>query len=212
MGRPRIFKTKTEFAAAVDAYFDSITYQEKVTYRALATDEAGRIMRDDKGHDLYIDQPVINALGEPIMRQVYAVPPTILGLCAHLGIGHDSWSNYGKRKGFSEIVTRARARIEQFLEEGLYENPRSTRGIMLNLTSNYGWSNKQTVEMGEETRQVMRGPKLSFSDKEQLILAMGRQVHSLLEEETPPEGPDHGSDNREQAATLVAEGGEENGQ
>lgn len=181
MARPRKFKTKAEFAAAVEGYFDSICYRETVTVRVPLTDDDGKIAIDDKGHTVYIDKAVISVAGEPIEREFYAVPPTIHGICDYLGIGHDAWSNYAKRNGFSEIVTRARARIERFLEEGLYENPRAARGIMLNLTSNYGWSNRQTVEMGEETRKVMERPAMSMEDKTKLLKEIALSAHNLFD-------------------------------
>lgn len=183
MARPRIFKSKSEFASAVDDYFASICYKETVTIRIPVKDKDGNLTLDSKGHVVYSDKPVVSINGEPIEREIYAVPPTIQGLCEHLGIGHDAWSNYAKRKGFSEVVTRARARIERFLEEGLYENPKAARGIMLNLTSNYGWSNRQTVEMGEETRKVMTRPTMTLEDKERLLKEMAFSAQELFADE-----------------------------
>ena len=149
-------------------------------------------MMDSKGHIVYHDKPVLNLNGEPSEREIYAVPPTIQGLCEYLGIGHDTWSNYAKRKGFSEIVTRARARIERFLEEGLYENPRAARGIMLNLTSNYGWSNRQTVEMGEETRKVMERPTMSMDDKEKFLREIALSAREIFDEDETKGGEEDG--------------------
>lgn len=192
MSRPRKFKTKAEFAAAVEGYFDSICYRETVTVRVPLTDDDGKIAIDDKGHTVYIDKAVISVAGSPIEREIYAVPPTIQGLCEYLGIGHDTWSNYAKRSGFSEIVTRARARIERFLEEGLYENPRAARGIMLNLTSNYGWSNRQTVEMGEETRKAMERPAMSMEDKERFLREIALSAREIFDEDEVKGGEEDG--------------------
>lgn len=192
MARPRIFKSKSEFASAVDGYFASICYKETVTIREPVRDQDGNLMMDGKGHIVYHDKPVLNLNGEPIEREIYAVPPTIQGLCEYLGIGHDTWSNYAKRKGFSEIVTRARARIERFLEEGLYENPRAARGIMLNLTSNYGWSNRQTVEMGEETRKVMERPAMSMDDKEKFLREIALSAREIFDEDETKGGEEDG--------------------
>lgn len=171
MARPRKYKTKAEFEAAVNRYFDSISRMVPLMEAVPAVDEDGKILLTNKGHTVYVQRQVLNMAGEPLQQLEYVMPPTILGICNALSISRDTWSSYGRRKGFSDVVTRARARIEQYLEEQLIANPRATQGIRLNLCSNYGWSDKRVVEVGEDTRDVMaKQPELSATEKMAFVL------------------------------------------
>ena len=171
MGRPAKYPNAAAFAKKVKAYFASITALRPVTERVPLLDEDGCEMLDSKSKPLYRVQQVINCAGEPMVREEYLIPPTILGLCRFLKISSETWRHYGQREGFGEIVTAARERIEQYLEEELDSRTSGLQGIILNLTSNYGWSNKQVVEMGEDTREALR-ENSSLSDKLALVQEM----------------------------------------
>ncbi len=103
-----------------------------------------------------VGQPILNDEGEPIRVRVYAVPPTISGLCLYLGIDRSTWQNYANGEDEpkkAKVVHAARARIEAYLEEQLLTREKSVQGIIFNLQNNYGWKNKTEVEIGAETRK-----------------------------------------------------------
>ena len=171
MGRPAKYNNPTAFAKQVEAYFASITTLRPVTERIPLVDEQGHELLDSKGKPAYCIRQVVNRAGESMVREEYLIPPTILGLCRWLKISRETWRKYGRREGFAEVVTSARERIEQYLEEELVSRSTGLQGVILNLTSNYGWSNKQVVEMGEDTREALWENK-SLADKLSLVQEM----------------------------------------
>ena len=70
MGRPRKY-TRIGLEKAVQRYFDSISREVTVTEKV----DSGE--RDDKGHVIWEQVPIINKLGEEIRVTEFAVPPTV---------------------------------------------------------------------------------------------------------------------------------------
>ncbi len=139
-GRPRTYKSAAKLDRAVENYFDSITYTEPVT-KLVETGE-----KDKFGHDIFKAEPVINKLGQEITRTVYAVPPTVGGLCAYLGISEDTWERYAELEEYCGTITRARGRMKLWNEnELLTRDGRDVKGIIFNLENNYGYSEKQSL-------------------------------------------------------------------
>lgn len=90
----------------------------------------------------------------------YVVPPSIAGLCLQLGIDRSTWQNYADpalHPELADVAAEARARIEAYLEQELLTREKGLQGIIFNLQNNYGWRQKQEVELGEKTRSSM-GP------------------------------------------------------
>lgn len=124
MGRPPMYKTKEEIQEKIDAYFE---------------DCKGRVLYDDEGH------PMLDKWGCPVV--VDAKPPTITGLALALGFNsRQALLNYQGRKEFNDTILRAKARVEQYAEERLFDKD-GANGAKFSLANNFdGWREKQQIE------------------------------------------------------------------
>lgn len=73
-------------------------------------------------------------------------PYTVSGLAYALGTNRQTLINYEGKDEFVDTIKRAKARIELFNEELLYNKDVSTTGVIFNLKNNYGWKDKQEIE------------------------------------------------------------------
>lgn len=124
----------------MERYFLSISRQVEVTERV----DSGR--RDAYGHVIYNQKPVLNALGEPVYRTEYLIPPNVRGLCECLGIDKSTWAHYTDRKEHPEYARTADEVYERLKawneEELLTREGKDLKGIIFNLEHNYGYSDK----------------------------------------------------------------------
>ena len=146
-GRPKKY-TRKKLEKAVKEYFNSIS--------------CTRYARDDIGN------PILNDDGEPITYRAYIVPPSISALCLYLDIEKRTWANYAEDPDMAPVVENTKAQIEAYLEEQLTIREKGVQGIIFNLQNNYGWKNKQEVELGEKTRKDMSVRSMSLAEKLQL--------------------------------------------
>lgn len=147
VGRPQKYTKKT-LEKAVLRYFDSITYD------AIARDATG--------------QAIKNKLGEPIMLECYAKPPSKMDLCLFLGIDRGTWLNYcnhDEHPEFKAITDYVHLRCEAYLAGELVVRERGVDGIKFNLANNYGWSAKREIEVGEKTRKALSVDSMSMAEK-----------------------------------------------
>ncbi len=179
-GRPRKF-TAARFGEAVEKYFSSISTMQPLF--------------DPIGEN------VLDMDGNPIVRIVYAIPPTISGLCLKLGIDRRTWQNYAdplknggtekKPSAHSRICDDVKLRIEAYLNEQLLLREKSVQGVIFNLSNNFGWSEKhehsQKLELGEETRKVV-AQNLTLDEKFALIREAAEEIAA---------GDDHGGEDDE---------------
>ena len=87
------------------------------------------------------------------------------------------------------MVAEARARIEAYLEQELLTREKGLQGIIFNLQNNYGWRQKQEVELGEKTRSSMGAGELRIADK-LALLAEERDALLMTEREDDGEEAD----------------------
>ena len=73
-------------------------------------------------------------------------PYTVSGLAYALGTNRQTLINYEAKEEFFDTIKGAKARIELFNEEMLYNKDVSTTGVIFNLKNNYGWKDKQEIE------------------------------------------------------------------
>lgn len=119
MGRPRMYETAIELSNAVETYFTDIDLHNIDN-------------KDD--------------------RQV----PTMTGLALAIGMNRKTLCDYDNRdkhlgntvKGlsYSDVIDRARTRIEAAMEQLLYTNKGSAAGIIFGLKNNYSWVDKTETE------------------------------------------------------------------
>ena len=137
MGAPRKYNQKT-LEAAVREYFDSITREVVITER-VPTGE-----KDSWGHDVYEWRNVENNLGEVAKRTEYLVPPTLGGLCIHLGIANSTWTRWRdpqKYKSFKKIIEYVDDRMIAWRKEQVLIR-KDVKGLIWDLEVNHGCGQK----------------------------------------------------------------------
>lgn len=165
-GRPKKYKTAAALWKAVEGYFTSISRTET------AAEWVDTGEKDAWGHPVKELQEMKTDKGEPITYRRYVLPPTVSGLCQALGIHRSTWWEYcdgDKYPEFQDVVTMAQERICGWNEEQLVTR-KDVRGIIFALQNNYGWKQKQEVELGEKTRESME--KVSYQDKRSFLRAL----------------------------------------
>lgn len=146
--------TAKALETAVNEYFNGISYSAPIV------DESGK--------------PVRNELGNPVIKVEFITPPSITGLCLQLGITRRTWSNYGRDDKLGRIVERARARIELYLEEQLMTRTKGVTGVIFNLQANFGWRQRQEVELGERAARSMELSGVPLSERRALLEEMAK--------------------------------------
>lgn len=122
-GRPMKYKDAAELQAACDAYFDSCRGQ----YRR---DAAGALVLDRSG------RPILDG----------AKPLTLSGLQIALGFkSRQSLLDYRGRRAFSDVIERARLRIECYAEERLFDRDGYAGAAWL-LSTAFGWGREAAAE------------------------------------------------------------------
>lgn len=157
VGAPRKYESAAALGSAVNKYFRSICYEDYV--------------RSANGELVY------NLDNEPVKRVFFAVAPTIPSMCIALGITPRTWRNYcdsTKHPEFADVTSMAMAIMEAWLANESVTREKSVQGILFNLKNNYGWTDRQEIELGEKTRKTMSGAdNLSIEDKIAYLAAMG---------------------------------------
>ena len=146
MGRRRKYETAKAFETAVDAYFKSISRSVPMRIRTL-------VGYSNKGKPLYDVESFKQDNGKPRMTREYAEPPSVTGLCLHLGMSREALREYGEREELADAVATAKLRIEDYLGRELMTSER-VEGVKFNLSHNFGWSEKQRIEAAVDTGSV----------------------------------------------------------
>lgn len=128
-GRPPMYKTKEEIQEKIDAYFK---------------DCEGELLLDAEGN------PMLDKYGNAV--RVGVRPLTITGLALALGFNtRQSLLNYQGKEEFVDTILRAKAKIEQYAEERLFDKDGSN-GAKFSLANNFeGWKEKQSIEADVNT-------------------------------------------------------------
>lgn len=129
--RPK-YETVEQMQGAIDAYFDSCK---------------GEVLRDADG------KPMFNKFGQPI---IYGEKPlTMSGLALALGFkSRQTLLNYKAKAEFMDTVTRAKQRVEEYVEGRLFDKDGSA-GAKFSLENNFGWASKQETKVEAEARVVI---------------------------------------------------------
>lgn len=123
-GRPPTFTSVEEMEKLIEQFFE---------------DCDGKIVYDKDGN------PVRNKDGKIIRDD--RRPYTVTGLALALGFNsRTSLLNYEGKEEFMNTILRAKARVERYAEERLYDN-NGANGAKFSLANNFkGWTEKQTIE------------------------------------------------------------------
>lgn len=119
-----MYNTPEEMQEKIDAYFKECE---------------GEVRLDDDGNVVY------NKYGKPVV--LGRRPLTITGLALALGFNsRKSLLDYQGKEEFVNTITRAKARVEQYAEERLYDKD-GANGAKFSLANNFeGWREKQSIE------------------------------------------------------------------
>lgn len=129
-GRPLKFGSPEELQEKIDQYFASCE---------------GKLAIDGDG------KPIIDKHGKPVI--VGEKPPTITGLAHALGMTRRGFLNYRYRPAFARVVARARARVECYTEERLFDRDGFSGARFLLLTC-FGWG-EPAADMAEPPKPVI---------------------------------------------------------
>lgn len=123
-GRPPKYENQAELQQMIDRYFEACE---------------GTLLRDASGNF------VLDKNGFPV--RVGARPPTITGLALALGFNsRQSLLNYQAKKEFLDTITRAKARVEQYTEERLFDKD-GANGAKFSLANNFkGWKDEKKID------------------------------------------------------------------
>lgn len=107
----------------------------------------GEILRDSNGN------PVLNRRGEPVI--INQRPPTVTGLALALGFTNRmSLLRYQGKKEFCDTITRAKAMVEEYAEQRLFDRDGSN-GAQFSLRNNFtGWNDRIQSALDEEEQRA----------------------------------------------------------
>lgn len=143
VGRPPKYKSKEEIEGLIEDYFKSCE---------------GEILKGPDG------KPILNKWGNPVI--INQRPPTVTGLALALGFTNRlSLLNYQGKKEFVNTITRAKARVEQYTEERLFDRD-GVNGAKFSLTNNFaGWGEKPPSALDEEEQRARIDQLRAQTDK-----------------------------------------------
>lgn len=119
-----MFDSAEQMQKLIDAYFEECDGK-------VLLDEEGKPMRNKDGRVIRDDRR----------------PYTITGLALALGFNsRQALLNYQAKEQFHDTIMRAKARVEMYAEERLYDK-NGSNGAKFSLANNFkGWTEKQTIE------------------------------------------------------------------
>lgn len=124
VGCPPRYKTVEEMQEKIEAYFK---------------DCRGRVLLDDDGY------AITDKHGKPII--VDERPLTVTGLALALGFNsRQTLLNYQGKPEFMDTIMRAKAQVEQYAEERLFDKD-GANGAKFSLANNFeGWKEKREID------------------------------------------------------------------
>lgn len=128
MGMTPKYTSVEEIESKIEQYFE---------------DCKGYPLTDEKGKQIF------NKFGSPIFIDVH--PPTVTGLALAIGFtSRQALLNYQAKPEFVDTITRAKARVEQYAEERLFDRDGSN-GAQFSLRNNFkGWdADKKNDDSGD---------------------------------------------------------------
>lgn len=137
MARKKTYTKKT-LREAVERYFASITREVELTEKV----DSGK--RDSYSHVIYNTVKIKNNLGDVAKATEYLVPPTLSGLCVHLGINSSTWSRWSdpeKYPEYGEIIEDVRQRMIVWRQEQVLTR-KHIAGLIWDMETNWGAKQK----------------------------------------------------------------------
>jgi len=137
VGAPPKYTSSEQIEGLIDAYFERCN---------------GQMLRDEIGSLIFDKQ------GLPII--INAKPPTVTGLALALGFTtRKSLLTYQGKKEFMNTITRAKSRVEEYVE-GRLDTRDGARGAEFSLRCNFGWktdSDDGNAEVLNKVKSLLDG-------------------------------------------------------
>lgn len=132
-GRPPFYNTAEEMQKVIDEYFESCKGEMRY-------DDNGLVYRDKYGLPIFFD----------------VKPPTITGLALALGFtSRQALLNYQAKDEFVDTIMRAKAKVEQYAEERLFDKD-GANGAKFSLANNFdGWKEKKEIEADVNNKVII---------------------------------------------------------
>lgn len=86
-------------------------------------------------------------------------PYTMTGLGIALGLDRAQLINYGSKEKYSHAIKKAREKCQNYAEEQLYKG-KATAGVIFALKNNWGWADKQEIEVKQDTTIEIKLPEV----------------------------------------------------
>lgn len=115
--RPLKYQTVAQLQEAVDEYF---TFCDNKT----------KEIHSEKLGDMIVPDPE---------------PYTMSGLACALGMSRMALLNYSKRDEYSEVIEKAKSRIEADIERRMNNKDTFTPGLIFNAKNNFGWRDRHDI-------------------------------------------------------------------
>jgi len=96
-------------------------------------------------------------------------PLLLSGICLYLDIGTSTLHDYAQRPDFSEVLKKARMKIEHYIVKNVLQNKLNTAAAIFKLKHCFNWSDKSKVEI-EENKTMLDKDKLNNLTDEELKL------------------------------------------
>jgi hypothetical protein len=87
------------------------------------------------------------------------IPYTITGLAEELDTSREGLINYQNRDEYFDAIRRAKLKCERFAEESLWK-PKVASGVIFNLKNNYGWKEKNEVDITTQGDKITDNEEL----------------------------------------------------
>lgn len=139
LGKRRIVEDPAQLQDMIDEYWNSC--------EGPLIDKYGQVVRDDNGHIIYVQTK----------------PYTLSGLAAAIGMSTHVLRNYNWKSlaglvqpEFSEVIMRARQRVQQYSEERLFDQ-NGQRGAQFMLQAGFAWNTKrEQTEIARNIAQIKK--------------------------------------------------------
>ncbi len=126
-GAPKKYTDKNIMQTKIEEYFESC-FKEELKYNSKKK----------------VYEPKIDYKGNIIKYQYK--PFTITGLANAIGLTRQSLLNYSKDDEFFDTITQAKQKVEEYVEERLFDRD-GVNGAKFNLTNNFSnWSEKSELD------------------------------------------------------------------
>jgi len=99
---------------------------------------------------------------------------TMSGLAYAIGLDRKSLINYSNRDEFFPAIKDARERVEQQMEHNMLSGSGSTTGYIFSFKNNFGWNDKNEVELtGKDGGAIEIKQLEKMTDEQLLAIATG---------------------------------------